>query len=122
MKTTDRLIVEKEIQQEKAEALGRAGERLERALMDLATLREDLVNLVRCAPASPLTETEGVTSEIGEALERYARLRKEAKQLRYCLIIQREALGLWKHEDVDRLYPIPAPQTLPRMIQPGDGR
>jgi hypothetical protein len=31
-----------------------------------------------------------------------------AKRLRYELIVQREASGLFRHEDVDRQYPIPS--------------
>ena len=122
MKRSEFLKVETEIRQEKAEALGRVGERLERALRELETFGRDIMNLARSTPASGLTNTAGVAAEIGEMLARYTRLRAEAKQWRDCLIIQREAVGLWRHEDVDRLYPVPPPLTLPRVLYPEDGR
>jgi hypothetical protein len=67
MAKPDFLAVETEIQQEKAETLGKAGERLERALQELETFRRDL-------------------------------------------------------DDVDRLYPVPPPLTLPTVTHPEDGR
>jgi hypothetical protein len=108
MTRPDFLAVETEIQQEKAEALGKAGERLERALQDLETFRRDLMDLARSTPASVLANPERIPAEMGERLAQYARLREEAKQLRHCLIIQREAVGLWRHDDVDRLSRAPA--------------
>jgi len=122
MAKPDFLAVETEIQQEKAETLGRAGERLERALQELGTFRRDLMDLACSPPASALTNSERVPAEMGEKLAQYARLREEAKQLRHCLIIQREAVGLRRHDDVDRLYPVPPPLTLPTVPHPEDGR
>lgn len=50
-------------------------------------------------------------------LREYARLQLEAKQLRHALIIQRETVGLRRHEDVDRQYPLPGPLTLPEAAR-----
>jgi hypothetical protein len=123
MKKPDFLAVETEIQQEKAETLGRAGERLERALQELETFRRHIMDLAGSPPASALTNSERVPAGMGEKLAQYARLREEAKQLRHCLIIQREAVRLWRHDDVDRLYPVPPPLTLPAVTHPDeDGR
>ncbi len=122
MAKPDFLAVETEIQQEKAETLGRAGERLERALQELETFHRDLMDLACSTPASVLANSERVPAEMGEKLAQYARLCEEAKQLRHCLIIQREAVGLWRHDDVDRLYPVPPPLTLPMVTHPEDGR
>jgi len=109
MKSSEFLNVEMEIQQEKAEALGRVGERLERALRELETFRRDFMNLARSTPASGLTDTACVAAEIGEMLARYTRLREEARQLRYCLIIQREAVGLWSTKTWIGCIPCPRP-------------
>jgi hypothetical protein len=74
MTNPDFLAVEKEIQQEKAETLGKAGERLERALQELETFRRDLMDLGCSTSASVLANSERVPAEIGEKLAQYARL------------------------------------------------
>jgi hypothetical protein len=88
--------VESEIQRERAEALGRAGERLEEALSVLRALRQQL---------------EGVAGDSRVRADgnkvRYRTWHARALQLRHYLIIQREAIGLRRHEDVDRHYPMP---------------
>ncbi len=99
--------VQAEIQREKAEALGRAGGRLEDALRALRILRDEVAALEtgRASPADPVAA--------GEAAERrradYAALRQQARLYQHYLIVQREALGFRKHADVDRLYPLPGP-------------
>lgn len=37
-------------------------------------------------------------------------------------IRQWEAVGLWKHDDVDRQYPLPGPLTLPKATRREGGR
>lgn len=105
--------VESEIRKEKAETLGRAGERLERALQELETLRGDFFRLAaNGSSASPEAQAASAVT-IERKLAEYARLREQARQLRHALIIQREAAGLWRHEDVDRQYPLPGPLPVP---------
>jgi hypothetical protein len=106
--------IESEIRKEKAEALGKAGERLERALQELDTLRQDFFHLITVRASGPSREgREGISAEVERRLAEYAMLREQARQFRHALIIQREAVGLWRHEDVDRQYPMPGPLTLP---------
>ena len=116
--------VESEIRKEKAETLGRAGERLERALLEIEGMRRDLLCL--CLAGKPLDpsveDKDGRRREMAEKLAEHARLCEEAKRLRYTLIIQREAVGLWRHEDVDRQYPMPRPLALPIGCHGGEGR
>jgi hypothetical protein len=72
-----------------AESLGRDGERLERALSRYAAIeREPEVVPDRCA-----------------RLDAAAR---EVLQAREWLIIQREALGIRRHEVVDQTYALPS--------------
>ena len=87
-----------ELAQEKAAALGRAGERLEAALahatelgrrLDLATSVEDQARL----------------------LDEYESARLRAVHARTTLLIQREALGLRHHRIVDQQYPEPPRRT-----------
>jgi hypothetical protein len=114
--------VESEIQKETAETLGRAGERLERALQELKTYRQEFFELVAGRPESFLNEQGRFQVEIEQRLAEYARLCEQARQLRHSLIIQREAVGLWRHDDVDRQYPLPGPLTFPKRTPPGADR
>lgn len=87
------LPVEVEILKEKAGALGRVGERLDGSLARLADLAS------RIAEADP-DDRAGLVGE-------YRAERARARQLRYYLVVQREAMGLRRHADVDRVYPLP---------------
>jgi hypothetical protein len=112
--------IEAEIRQEKAEALGRTGERLERTLAELAELRNELLIFSVAASTSPETAGRDRLPELREKEEEYARLLEQARQVRHYLVIQREALGLRRHEDVDRLYAMPPPLRLSRLIRDRD--
>lgn len=81
----DETPVEREIRHEKARTLGKAGEELERACAEAwARFRSD----------------EASAEDRREARDR-------ALRRRHFLILQREAMGLFGHADVDRLYPLP---------------
>jgi hypothetical protein len=86
--------VEREIVGEKAAALGRAGERLERVLGE-----------ARVA-AARLLAAEDHDDRVLRAQE-YAAIRARALEARLALLIQREALGLRRHTTVDQQYPEP---------------
>jgi len=86
--------VEREIVHEKAATLGRAGERLEAALAAARALGHTLD-----AERDPACR---------EALLReYEAARRQAAAARQMLLIQREAIGLRHHRDVDRQFPEP---------------
>ncbi len=114
--------VEAEIQREKAEALGRTGDRLEWTFQQLERLRQEIMRLALSSLGPVRNNGETAGAGFGEKLAQYARLREQAKQLRYCLIVQREAVGLRRHDDVDRLYPMPPPLTLSSVTRREDGR
>ncbi len=103
--------IESEIRKEKAEALGSAGQHLERSLRELEMVRQECFGLLRAERQFSLAEYERKVTD-------YGRLREQAQALRHALIIQREALGLSRHEDVDRQYPLPDP--LPFMTHDED--
>ncbi|MGH7393478.1 MAG: hypothetical protein ACREM3_29085 [Candidatus Rokuibacteriota bacterium] len=86
--------IEQELVAEKAAALGRAGERLEQALREVAALgaRYD-------AARDPAARVR-----LGGEHER---ARAGAAGARLALVIQREAVGLRHHRDVDRQFPEP---------------
>jgi len=87
-----------EIAQEKAAALGRAGERLEAALEHVTSLGRRL----------------DAASDLGEharLLDEYESARVRAVHARLTLVIQREALGLRHHRIVDQQFPEPPRRT-----------
>lgn len=99
--------LEAEIKREKAEALGKAGERLEEALLRLAELREAIEALNRIVavkhPASNIQQTLCLLAQ------EYNSLRERALRYYQYLIIQREAVGFYDHREVERLYRVPDP-------------
>ena len=85
----------REIVKEKAVTLGRAGERLEAALTALATLAQ-----AWRAAGDDSTARQRLADE-------YDRAWRAADTARQTLLIQREAVGLRQHRDVDRQFPVP---------------
>lgn len=90
---------EAELRAEKAAALARIAGTLEGILAELRRRREQFGRL----------PTEDRTA----AAEAYDALREQARLYRWYLVVQREALGLFLHEDVDRHYPPPEPLPSP---------
>jgi hypothetical protein len=88
--------VEEEIMREKAAALGRAGERLEHALAEVAAVA------ARLAAASDAAERAAL-------IDAYERARRYAAAARLALVIQREAVGLRRHGVVEEQFPTPPP-------------
>ena len=86
--------LQREIVGEKAAALGRAGERLEQALMEEREL------------AAALLRARG-TADAERIAREHADARQRARRARQALIIQREALGLRHHAVVDQEFPEP---------------
>jgi hypothetical protein len=114
--------VESEIRREKAETLGRAGERLEQTLREIEVFRQQLLGLAGKRLDPSFEDRDRLAREIAQKLAEHARLCEQARRLRYTLIIQREAVGLRRHEDVDRQYPMPRPLSLPIACHGGEGR
>ncbi|HKA23395.1 MAG TPA: DUF6665 family protein [Candidatus Eisenbacteria bacterium] len=85
----DEAPIEQEIRQEKARSLGKAGDALERA----------------CARA--WEAYRAITPGDRESASAYASAYRDAKERRHTLVLQREAMGLYGHRDVDRCYPLP---------------
>ena len=80
---------------EQAHALKRVARTLESLLSELAAIEAAL-------PALPAAEVAGQRA-------RHATLRAEAQKYLWYLVVQREALGLFNHEDVHALYRVPPP-------------
>lgn len=83
-----------ELNKERAGALGLTAHGLE-------------VLLARCAELAEQID-RAVDRDLYELLLRdYREARAESETRRWQLCVQREAIGLLRHEDVDRYYPIP---------------
>jgi hypothetical protein len=86
--------LEKEIAREMASALGRAGEKV-----DVALLRLDV--------AGREVDAAGDDRERRRAVERFNQLRREALRARHDLQIHREAIGIRRNRILEQIYPIP---------------
>lgn len=91
------LPVEVELLKERASALRAVGERIEKLLAALTILETALATRTG-ADRLPL-------------LKEHRALRAQADAERWKLIVQREAMGLSRHDEVDRVYPLPQPIT-----------
>lgn len=84
-----------ELNKEKASGLGNTGRLLEEAIAKLNAL------------SGKVGTTHGAVR--AELLSEYADTRKRALELRWYLEVQREAMGLRRHTDLDHFFPIPGP-------------
>ncbi len=87
--------LEKEIVQEMASALGRAGDKV-----DYALLRLDLI--------ARAIDTEPTPQDRRRQVAEWNALREEAIEARYELRIHREAIGIRQNRVLESMYPIPA--------------
>jgi hypothetical protein len=94
--------IQAEIAGEKAATLGRAGERLEAALLEVTAWAR------RVHEASDVDRAALAMA--------YEQARQRALEARLTLLIQREALGLRRHAVVDQQFPEPPPFR--RLIPP----
>jgi hypothetical protein len=83
-----------EINREKASGLGRTGRLLEEAL-------------VQCTGISQALSRTEPGERRNELLKAYVAARSEALRQRWNLEVQREAMGLRHHADLDRIFPLP---------------
>ncbi len=86
------LPIEAELVKERASALRRVAGKLEASLEALAAVERQL---------------EKGQGERAALLAEHERLRGEAERFRWYLIVQRDAIGVSRHDDVLALYPIP---------------
>ena len=87
-------LLEAEFKQERTDAFGRIGRKLQAALDEAKALDERLAHL----PSGPTRE---------QTLERYREARARAEEMSYFLVVQREAIGVLEHSILDEMYPLP---------------
>ncbi|HLL02041.1 MAG TPA: hypothetical protein VK539_15730 [Myxococcaceae bacterium] len=89
------MAIEVQLNKEKASTLRRTGDKLEKLIVEMARLERELATASGPARAKKLAE--------------YQQMRADAEHQRWCLVVQREAMGLWDHQEVDLMYRIPPP-------------
>ena len=104
--------IEREILEEIASQSGRYGDRLDTLLGAMATLRDGIEQAI-AQPQPDGVAGAGAREALNARVAQYNRLRAQAQQVQHYLIIHREAMGFWNHDDVFRFYPIPAALTPP---------
>lgn len=82
-----------ELTAERLGGLARAGEILSAHLAELSSLRA-------------LIETLS-GEERAAAVAAYKSLREQAETRRWYLVVQREAIGIYSHDDLEAIYPVP---------------
>ena len=106
----DLSALEREILEETASALGSSARRLEASLAALAKLDRELNEQEARASEAQASNAQGAASheEARRALvERFNAQREHAMLRLHYVCIQREALGFFHHEELDRYYPVP---------------
>lgn len=110
--------IEREILEEIASQSGRYGDRLDALLGDMATLRQIIEPAIAQLRQDWMSDVDA-RQALDAAIVQYNRLRAQAQRVQHYLIIHREAMGFWNHDDVFRYYPIPAALTpLPPIHTP----
>jgi hypothetical protein len=111
--------IEREILEEIAAQSGRYGDRLDALLGEMAMLRQTIEHTVAQRWHDGVEDADAYHA-FNLDIAQYNRLRVQAQRVQYYLIIHREAMGLWNHDDVLRFYPIPAAlPPLPSAHTPG---
>jgi hypothetical protein len=108
--------IEREILEEIASQSGRYGDRLDALLGAMATLLETIERTSAQLRHQKVDESDACHA-LDAGIAQYNRLRAQAQQVQHYLIIHREAMGFWNHDDVFRCYPIPAALTPPPPAQ-----
>lgn len=125
-----------EILQERAEVLGRAGERLSAALQNLknigdsierkmASFHEMTRNVQGSFSFNELFDKHSQAEfllEINSDIQRYNEAREYAKLRFYYLIVTREAIGFRRHRCVEEQYPIPPKKKVLKKISWTDSK
>ena len=102
--------VEREILEEIACQSGRYGDRLDALLGAMTTLRSAIQEALDRELSGGRGEADSWAA-LNATIAQHNRLRTQAQQVQHYLIIHREAMGFWNHDDVFRCYPIPAALT-----------
>ncbi|MRR16690.1 MAG: hypothetical protein EG826_09580 [Deltaproteobacteria bacterium] len=103
-----------ELLRERAAVLSRAGFAVEDALAKLANIEKQIEDKLRCLSACPQDDSasggpsrQAFLDDMNTLIDEFNAACQKAEIQFYYLIVTREALGLRRHETVQRLYLIP---------------
>lgn len=102
--------IEREILEEIASQSGRYGDLLDALLGDMTTLRQTIEPAIGQLQQTGVSDADACQA-LNAGIAQYNELRAQAQRVQHYLIIHREAMGFWNHDDVFRFYPIPAAFT-----------
>lgn len=88
------LAIEVQIRAEAVSSIRLLGQRVERQITEL----QQLCHQLRAMAPSPARDKK---------LAEYDEKRREAEYRKWTLIVQREAMGLFNHDDVEEIYRVP---------------
>jgi len=105
-------ILQEEFLQERAAVLGRAGDSVSQALEKLHRIEHRIETRLRRlgelgAPSGENTSRHQVIREINGEISHYNRAREHALLRYYYLIVTREAMGMRRHQWVEKHYAVP---------------
>ena len=112
-------ILREEMLKERAEVLGRAGERLATSIEKMSIIEQGIDELLqhfrlvvkKCEKRGGDNEIaslkQDILGEINREIGKFNRAREYAKLRYYYLIVTREAMGMRRHHWVDEWYRIP---------------
>ena len=112
-------ILREEMLKERAEVLGRAGERLATSIEKMSTIEQGIderlqhfrLVVKKCEKRGGDNEIaslkQDILGEINREIGKFNRAREYAKLRYYYLIVTREAMGMRRHHWVDEWYRIP---------------
>jgi hypothetical protein len=98
-----------ELLEERARAMGRTGQRLDRLLSEMRDLERDIdrLEVTLYVPGLSVEVRRGVQEEVDLSTDTYNQIREAAAATYSQLIHQRESCGFRSHDLVERCYPIP---------------
>jgi len=98
-----------EMLRERAAVLARAGFAVEDALAKLLAIDREIYEKITCLSGAGQAASgdDPVFQEINDIIDKFNVERRNAEVKYYYLIVTREAMGLRRHETVQKLYAIP---------------
>jgi len=112
-------ILREEMMKERAEVLGRAGEKLSTAIEKVKIIEQEVEERLKKFQSilekpreeyddvGPVSQRQKMVKEINKEISKFNHAREYAKLRYYYLIVTREAMGMRRHHWVDESYKIP---------------
>ncbi len=105
--------------EERARAMGRTGQRLDRLLSEMRDLEQEIdrLEVTLYVPGLSVEVRHDIQEEVDLSTDTYNQLREAAAATYSQLIHQRESCGFRSHDLVERCYPIPELLSAPAAAE-----